>query len=67
MQEGDWVEGWLGLYVRHLTTQILFSQTFFKSLSHSLHFPNPHPTDSAFYPKDFIRSSFEYSDPQILI
>jgi hypothetical protein len=51
----------------HFSTQILFPQTFFKSLSSIPHFPNPHPTDSASYPKDFIRSSFEYSDPQILI
>ena len=54
----------------HFSTQmlnsqfpILNSQTFFKSLSTTPHFPNPHPTDTVFSPKDLIRSAFEYSDP----
>ena len=49
------------------------SQTFFKSLSTTPHFPNPHPTDSGFYPNRFysdpvlstqmLQSGFEYSNP----
>ena len=57
-----------------MSTQISISETFFKSLSSTLHFPNPHSIESAFYRfcilsilhpirRILFRSGFEYSDP----